>query len=125
MDKLEKLLMKKKAGKEMSPIEREAKMGVVGDMRKMASEAMGDKLKGLQKVTVAAPDKDGLEMGLDKAQELLSAHQQPEDTEEGSEESEDHMDMHPEEELSEDELDEKLQHLMELKRQMSEKKGRI
>lgn len=120
-------LMAKKKGAEMSPIEKEAKMGVVGDLRKMASDAMGDRLKGLQKVTVAAPDKSGLSEGLEKAQEMIGDGSQMPDEESMDHESEEspEMEASEDEHLSEDEIDEKLQHLMQLKEHMQAKKGRI
>lgn len=126
MDKLEKLMAKKRPGKEMSDVEKEAKMGVVGDLRKMASEAMGDKLRGLKKVSVAAPDQEGLEMGLEKAKEIVGEgmEESPED-EQSPEGISDTPDMSDMENLSEDELDQKLQHLMSLKQQMQDKKVRI
>lgn len=97
IDKLEKLLSKKhKAGKMLGDDEKKAKMDVIGCMRDMAAKAMGDKVSGLKKVTVAAPDKEGLEKGLDKAKELLDSKEaeEPKSEEMDSEES-------PEEEASE------------------------
>lgn len=79
-------------GKELNPIDKDAKMGVLKDLHKMASDSMADKLHGLKKVTVAAPDEEGLKHGLDKAQEIVS------DMPGMLEEAEDG---HPEEELEE------------------------
>jgi hypothetical protein len=56
---------------EMSDMEKNAKMSVLKDARDMAAHAMGQKLHGLKKVSVMAPDKEGLSKGLDKAKELL------------------------------------------------------
>lgn len=70
MDQLKKLREKKGDGK-MRPMEQKAKMGVLEDLQRMASEAMGGKLKGMSKVTVASDDPDDLSDGLDKAKDLL------------------------------------------------------
>lgn len=56
----------------MHPMEQKAKMDVVEDMRNMADQAMGNKLKGLNKVTVASDSPQGLRHGLDKANDLMS-----------------------------------------------------
>ena len=65
--------LKAKGGKKLSPLEQKAKLGVVGAMRDQAAEMMGDKIKGLKKVTVASNDKKGLAEGLDKAKELIDS----------------------------------------------------
>lgn len=73
MEKFHKLLKKKMdEGHSLNPINKDAKMGVLKDLHKMASDSMADKLHGLKKVTVAAPDEKGLEHGLDKAKEIVS-----------------------------------------------------
>lgn len=86
-EKFKKLLEKK--GEEISPEKLEAKKNAVSEMRDLAASMMGDHLKGLKKVTVAAPDKQGLEEGLDKAKEI--AHKLPiaEDEDDESSESPD------------------------------------
>lgn len=109
MNKLDKLMEKK--GKKLSPVEQRAKSDVLSKLRGEASEMMGSKLDGLKKVSVAAPDKDGLEAGLSKAKELLG--EMPED--EGPE----HEALENEEEMYKDcspeELQEKIDMLMKLK----------
>ncbi len=70
MDHLKKLKEKKGMHK-MHPLEQKAKLGVMHELQKMASDAMGGKLKGLKKVTVAADSEEGLEHGLDKAHDVL------------------------------------------------------
>lgn len=70
MDSFKKL-RDKKDEKKMHPMEQKAKMSVLDDLGKMADEAMGGKLSGMQKVTVASDDKEGLEHGLDQAKSLL------------------------------------------------------
>ena len=86
--------MKEKFGKKkgLSDVEKEAKMGVVKDLRDMAHSAMSDRLKGLKKVTVASDSQPGLEHGLDKAKELL--HGQSGDMLDASESEEGESPMH-------------------------------
>lgn len=75
MKDLEKLLMKKKDNGKLSEDEAQAKMDVLMELLEMAQGAMGSKVKngmdGLKKVSVMAPDKEGLEEGLEKAQDLM------------------------------------------------------
>ena len=59
------------AKKKIDPIEKEAKLNAIHGMKKMAGDMMADDMKGMQKVTVAAPDKELLAKGLDKAKEVL------------------------------------------------------
>lgn len=57
----------------LSKQEIQAKIDVLKELLDMASHKAGeDVIGGLKKVTVAAPDKAGLEKGLDKAKELTS-----------------------------------------------------
>jgi hypothetical protein len=139
----------KKKGKPLSDREIEAKTKVVEAMRDMAAAQMGDKLKGLKKVTVASNDPAGLKAGLEKAKELISKKPGDEDesmedpTEEASEtpemeaseekdENSHDMPMHSammtdddSEEfahMDEQELDEKLQELMAAKAKLSARK---
>lgn len=130
MDSMLKKIMERKGNKKpLSPVEKDAKMSVVEEMRKMAQEAMGDKLKGLKKVTVASNDPEGLEEGLDKAKDLIG--EMPKEDEEGSEDemselspedahkAEEEMSMSDDDsdsDMSEDDLDAKIQKLMELKK---------
>lgn len=110
MDKFDKMLEKK--GKKISPVEQKAKRDVLSDLHGQASDMMGDKLAGLKKVSVAAPDKEGLAAGLEKAGELLE-----------SEEDEDALSPSPEaaplpeEAMSVEELDQKIQMLMDLRKE--------
>lgn len=57
-------------------MECDAKMQVLKELRDMAIEMMGEKLpgrkEGLKEVTVAAPDRKGLEKGLEMASSLAS-----------------------------------------------------
>ena len=75
-----------KMGKKKGSIpegEKEAKMSVLKEIADMASQAMADDVKGLKQVTVAAPDKEGLEKGLEKAQEMVDGESEGESEEEG------------------------------------------
>lgn len=71
MDQLKRLREKKKDMSKMHPLERKAKMDVVEHLQKMAQDAMGDKVKGMRKVTVASDTPHGLQEGLHKAQDLM------------------------------------------------------
>lgn len=59
--------------KKEDPMKKEAKMNVVKDLREAASDDMKESLKSgmMQKVTVAAPDKESLKKGLEKAEDVL------------------------------------------------------
>ncbi len=102
MDKFDKLLEKK--GKKISPLEQKAKMDVLSDLKGQASDMMGEKLGGIKKVSVAAPDKEGLKEGLEKAEELLEEMPNGEEKPEG--------------ELSLEEIEAKIQELMMLKEKL-------
>ena len=67
MDMKELFKSKKKIGDN----ERDAKMSVLKEVSDMAGSAMGDKLKGLKKVSVMAPDSEHLKEGLDSAKKLV------------------------------------------------------
>lgn len=54
-----------------------AKMGALSGLRDEMKGLLAGEVKGLKKVTVAAPDKKSLKAGLDKAEEMVS--EQPED----------------------------------------------
>ena len=140
-DKFAKLLeKKKKEGKTLNPLERDAKMSVMNDMKQMASDEMGDRLKGLKKVTVASDSAPGLSEDLDKAKELLGDHDQEdpdmekleeetgEDLDHDNEEGEplehqeqvlgheDGQEEHEDADLSPEEIEQKIQKLMLLKK---------
>lgn len=66
-----KKLKEKKGMHKMHPMEQKAKMDVLGDLRDMAQGAMGSKLKGMGKVTVAGDSPDAIQHGLSKAQDML------------------------------------------------------
>lgn len=72
-DKMMKMLMsKKKEGKTLSDSDKKSKLQALTGMRDMASQMMGDKLKNLKKVTVAADSKPALQDGLHKAEDLVN-----------------------------------------------------
>jgi hypothetical protein len=96
MDALKDLANKASAGKMAEPEQdkaREAKMAVLKHIHKMASDAMGEDIKGgmadkhtadadmtdlsQNKAMVSADSREGLEKGLDKAKELVSQHGLP------------------------------------------------
>lgn len=89
MAKLEKLMEKKKDGKEMDPMYKDAKMSMLKALRDEMSGMMKDDLQGhsMKKVSVAAPDKAGLEHGLDKAKEMLGAADHGSEQDEPAEEA--------------------------------------
>lgn len=72
MKELMDLIRSKKPSK-IDPMEKEAKMGVLQEIKKLASDDMAEEIKGLKKVTVAAPDAEGLKVGLNKAEEMVEA----------------------------------------------------
>lgn len=80
MHKFEKLMAHKmKNGKKMSDTEHKAKKSVLGEMKQMASDMMGDKIKGLKK---SEPEsKEGVKSNLDQSRSLLggSGHDQHQD----------------------------------------------
>lgn len=78
--KFEALMRKKLEEKgKMRPVERDAKMHVLGDLHKMATDAMANKLKGVKKVSVMAPDEESLKEGLDTAKDILGDEHEHED----------------------------------------------
>jgi len=70
MKDLEKLLMKKKETGKMSEEEAQAKMDVLSELLEMGSRVKNG-MDSLKKVSVISDDKEGLEKGLEKAQELV------------------------------------------------------
>lgn len=116
---LKKILGPKKA---IDPLEKEAKLNAIKDMRKMAGDVMNDGLKNkMSQVTVAAKDPDKLAEGLETAKEML----QPE---EASEE-------HSPEELEKESPDEDYAEMLaacdspekidELMKKLAEKKAKL
>jgi len=48
-----------------------AKMKALKDLRKMAVDAMSNNMGSIEKLTIAAKDKEGLKAGLAKAEKIL------------------------------------------------------
>lgn len=109
-------LMKKKKGKPMSDVEKDAKMSVVKEMQSMASDAMRGSFKdAIAKKSGKADDKEAGELSLDNVDEAL-----PIVTPEGEENLEADSD-EEDEDCSEEELDAKLAKLMSLKQKLAKK----
>lgn len=129
MNKLDRILRLKKGKEEgMDDLEKTAKMDILEQLRKAASEEMGDKLKNYRKVTVASDDAEGLEAGLEKAKEMLSHSGEEEQDEDGEDEmhesEEDELLKHlhgedSDEEESEEDLDRQIQELLQKKAMLS------
>jgi hypothetical protein len=62
---------KKKEGKTISPIHKEARSNVLEDLMDHLGDMGMDKINGLKKVTVAANTKEDLAKGLNKATEMV------------------------------------------------------
>lgn len=109
------MFKKKMKSEGMNAIDKEAKLAAVSEMKKMAEDAMSEKLGGLKKVTVAAPDDESLKQGLEKAEDIVESKLgESEDESEMEEESEDESEMA----MSEEELDKKIQELLALKEKL-------
>lgn len=103
------------AKKKIDPTEKEAKLAAIKGMRKMAGDMMADDMKSMKKVTVAAPDAEGLKEGLEKAEDVVE--QMP-----GMEESEDMEEMSDEEEM---EMPESLEEIDAMMKKLAEKKAAL
>lgn len=131
---------KKKETSESTPMELHAKGSVLADLMKMLDSDGTDKLKGLQKVTVASDSKDGLKHGLQQASDIVEKGplhaEQGEDVEDNGDdhdyESEDDAEHEADPELAEqhdsqneDESDDDLHAKMEeLKAKMAARKSK-
>lgn len=98
-------MMSKLAGKSPEKDDSyEAKMKVLNELRDMAMGMMGDKVKdklpGMKSISVSAPDKEGLEKGLDLAQSLAG-----DSGKQSSSAIADAMDASPEEASEESDMD--------------------
>lgn len=111
MKELKELLGPKK---KIDPTEKEAKLAAIKGMRKMAGDMMADDMKSMKKVTVAAPDAEGLKEGLEKAEDVVE--QMP-----GMEESEDMEEMADEEM----EMPESLEEIDAMMKKLAEKKAAL
>jgi hypothetical protein len=109
MNKMLEKLMEKKGKAKMDPEYKTAKMGVLKSLHGEMGKMMGEDVKGLKKVTVAAPDKESLKAGLEKAEDLVEG--------EPLEGEMDEADMDAEEAMPEslEEIEAKIAELEELK----------
>lgn len=101
-DILGKLMAKKGADDHMSPEYKSSKMAVLKALHDEMTKMMGGDLNGLKKVTVAAPDKAGLQEGLAKAKDMMSK-----DAPEGAADDHEHEAMEPD--ADEDEASEEME----------------
>ena len=77
IEKFKELLRKKaKEGKFIDDNSKKVKESMLDEIDSIMNEKGGEELHGLKKVTVAAPDKEGLEEGLDKAKEVISGSEE-------------------------------------------------
>ena len=104
MKEFKKLMEKKGSGKELDPTYKKAKMSMLEALRGEMSGMMKDEMQhpSLKKVTVASDSPEGLQKGLEKAQELAgSSDDDMGDFEHSSESPEEESAESPEEEASE------------------------
>jgi hypothetical protein len=82
-DLMEMLMKKKGQPQKVDATEKMAKMQAVKELISMLEEMMGEDVEGgmMKKVTVAAPDEKSLEMGLEKAKDVVSEMPEMEDEE--------------------------------------------
>lgn len=121
---------KKKDGKTLSPVHKEARSTVLEDLMDHLSDMGMDKVKGLKKVTVASDSKEGLAKGLDKATEMvekspMAAMEDEDVSDHGANEVEEES---PEHEMSESEEDESSEHPEteeEIKQKIEELKAKL
>jgi hypothetical protein len=120
-----KLIEKKRQeGKTISGVHAKAKSSVLADLMAELGGMGLDKIKGLKKVTVAAPDKSSLEEGLMKAKEMLKDDNMSED--ESNEDSEEESHESPEEEMTEETSeDDSTETPEELEAQLEEIKAKL
>lgn len=99
---------KKKEGKTLSPVHKQARNTVLEDLMDHLGEMGLDKVKGLKKITVASDSKEGLAKGLDKATEMvekspMDAMEDEDVSDHGANESEEESEESPEHEMAEEE----------------------
>lgn len=109
MKEMLKKLMEKKGTSDMSPEYKNSKKEMLMQLMKEMDGMMAEPMKNMKKVTVASPDKEGLEEGLDKAKEILSDknEEMPDMEEESEDENED---------MSLEEIEDQIKKLEELKK---------
>lgn len=69
----EKLMKRldKKGAKDLDPLEKDAKMGVMKELSRQAGSMMGSKIHPMMKAEVASDSKEGLKAGLGKAKQII------------------------------------------------------
>lgn len=97
----------------------EAKMKMLEALKKLGHDSMAEEIfsKPMQKVTVAAPDKEGLKKGLDKAGEVLDAMPKMKEMIGDDEEKTEEMDNSEEESMESEEESESSQDLSSLSKE--------
>jgi len=120
MKEMKEFLKKKK---DIDPLKKESKLGVLKELKNTMSSMMGDDIKGkMMKATVAAETPEDLKKGLEKAKDIVSEVPDMED------EDTDEMDMMSDDTDSDDlddlstpeEIDEMIAKLQEKKQQLME-----
>lgn len=114
-----------KKDKKVDPDKKEAKLNAIKEMRKMASEMMGDSLKSKlsepkKAVTVAADSKEDLKEGLKTAGELLDST--PEEDEEMEDPTEEAEEVSSDNEPSLEKIEELQKQIEEMKKALLAKK---
>lgn len=112
-----------KKSKELPEVEKEGKMAAIQSMGDLAKEAMGKKLGGLKKVTVASNSEEGLEKGLEKAKDIVEGSEDMEHEMEEMPEGEEMASEEPkvcDENSSPEEIDAEILRLMALKKDKQE-----
>jgi hypothetical protein len=107
---------KKKEGKTLSPVHKEARSTVLEDLMDHLSDMGMDKVKGLKKVTVASDSKEGLAKGLNKATEMvekspMEAMEDEDVSDHGANEVEENEEESEDESESEDDIRQKIEEL--------------
>lgn len=104
--KLMKMMMARKDSKKsLDPEYKDAKGGILKDLIREMSGMVGNDLKGLKKVTVAAPDENSLKAGLEKAKEMMPDSSDDEAKEESMEDPAEEAMESPEEEKMEESME--------------------
>lgn len=107
---------------------KDAKMSMLKELQKAMGDSMSEDVKGLKKVTVASPDKEGLKEGLEKAKEMIGdigPQGQSEEKEDEENESEEMESEEAEEEMEEAEESDPMAKIAELEKELAELKAQL